>query len=73
MLDSVLILLLNKNIDYVLIRRIQYVLYVIIIPNEHKHLFSMISNDLNPKNFSFWLALYYKGRSENCDMITHYW
>ena len=41
MLDSMLILLLNKNIDYVLIGHIQYILYAIIILNEHKHLFSM--------------------------------
>lgn len=58
MLDWMLILLLNKNIDYVLIGNIQYLLYAIIICNEHKHLFSMNWNYFNPKNFSFWLALY---------------
>lgn len=73
MLDSMLILLLNKNIDYVLIGHIQYILYAIIILNEDKHLFSMNWNYWNPKNFSFWLALYYKDIINNYDMVAHYW
>lgn len=73
MLDSVLILLLNKNIDYVLIGHIQYALYAIIILNEHKHLFSTNWNYLNPKNFSFWLALYYKVISSKYEMAAHSW
>lgn len=63
MLDWMLILLLNKEIDYVLIGCIQCTLHAIIILNEHKHLFSMNLNYLNSQHFSFWL--YYKGISEN--------
>lgn len=73
MLDSMLILLLNKNIDYVLIGHIQYVLYAIIILNEHKHLFSTNWNYFNPKIFSFWLALYYKVISTRYDIAAHSW
>lgn len=73
MLDSMLILLLNKNIDYVLIRHIQYALYAIIILNEHKHLFSTNWNYFNPKNFSFWLALCYKAISTKHNMAAHSW
>lgn len=70
MLDSMLILLLNKNIDYILIGHIQY---AIIILNEHKHLFSTNWNYFNLKNFSFWLALYYKVISTKHDMATRSW
>ena len=73
MLDWMLRLLLNKNFDYVLIGHIQCILYAIIILNEHKHLFCMNWNYLNPDNFYFWLVLYYKGISNNYDMITHCW
>lgn len=72
-LDWMLILLLNKKIDYVLIGCIQCILHAIIILSEHKHLFSINWNYLNSKNFSFWLTLYYKGISNNYDMVAYCW